>query len=233
MDGNTYPKLHNAMWPGLVGKGPDSEPPIDLDDMLRLTAAARSNGAKFEGVDLFLADPHIIDRFVARTTSSASPTRSRGHGLAVGSVVAPVWPPVGGGSAMGSADERKQFVDDGRQGLPHRAPAARHRHSTHPASCASIRRPACMIGRKHPGREPEDDRQDLPRGVRHRRGSWRAPGRRRRNLLGRHAQLEAHGRASGDGRPAENARLPGRHGAYDALHAGLQRARAPPPAQGL
>ena len=24
---NNYPKLHNAMWPGLVGKGPDSEPP--------------------------------------------------------------------------------------------------------------------------------------------------------------------------------------------------------------
>ena len=38
---NTYPALHNAMWPGLVGKGPDSEPPIDLETMLRLTAAER------------------------------------------------------------------------------------------------------------------------------------------------------------------------------------------------
>src|SRR5690349_12055934 len=36
---NTYPKLHNAMWPGLVGKGPDSEPGIGLDEMLELTAA--------------------------------------------------------------------------------------------------------------------------------------------------------------------------------------------------
>jgi hypothetical protein len=27
------------MWPGLVGKGPDSEPPIGLDEMLDLTAA--------------------------------------------------------------------------------------------------------------------------------------------------------------------------------------------------
>mgnify|MGYP000939979499 CR=1 FL=1 len=36
-----YPKLHNAMWPGLVGKGGDGgEPPIDLDTMLELTAAA-------------------------------------------------------------------------------------------------------------------------------------------------------------------------------------------------
>src|SRR3954463_6136602 len=25
---NTRPKLHNAMWPGLVGKGGDAEPPI-------------------------------------------------------------------------------------------------------------------------------------------------------------------------------------------------------------
>ena len=58
MPGNNYPKLHNAMWPGLVGKGPDSEPPIDLDTMLKLTAAARFDGGKFEGVDLFLADPH-------------------------------------------------------------------------------------------------------------------------------------------------------------------------------
>jgi len=36
---HTKPALHNAMWPGLVGKGPDSEPPIDLDTMLRLQQA--------------------------------------------------------------------------------------------------------------------------------------------------------------------------------------------------
>ena len=47
------------MWPGLVGKGPDSEPPIDLDTMLDLTAAANVNGQRFEGVDLFLFDPHV------------------------------------------------------------------------------------------------------------------------------------------------------------------------------
>ena len=37
---NNFPKLHNAMWPGLVGKGRDSEPPIGLDEMLEITAAA-------------------------------------------------------------------------------------------------------------------------------------------------------------------------------------------------
>ena len=35
---NNFPKLHNAAWPGVVGKGPDSEPPIDLDTMLDLAA---------------------------------------------------------------------------------------------------------------------------------------------------------------------------------------------------
>src|SRR5439155_19046878 len=36
---NNYPRLHNAMWPGLVGKGsPGAEPFIDLDTMLNLTA---------------------------------------------------------------------------------------------------------------------------------------------------------------------------------------------------
>jgi hypothetical protein len=35
-----YPAIHNAMWPGLVGKGgPGAEPPIDLDTMLDKTAA--------------------------------------------------------------------------------------------------------------------------------------------------------------------------------------------------
>jgi hypothetical protein len=55
---NNYPKLHNAMWPGLVGKGPGSEPFINLDTMLELTALAESDGARFDGVDLCLADPH-------------------------------------------------------------------------------------------------------------------------------------------------------------------------------
>src|SRR4051812_49993119 len=56
---NNYPKLHNAAWPGLVGKGPDSEPPIDLDTMINFTAAANVGGVKFDGMDLFLFDPHI------------------------------------------------------------------------------------------------------------------------------------------------------------------------------
>jgi sugar phosphate isomerase/epimerase len=109
MSGNNFPKLHNAMWPGLVGKGSDSEPPIALDTMLELTAAARVDGVRFDGVDLFLADPHTsIDASGDDIKRLAD--RISAHGLAIGSLVAPVWPPVGGGSAMGADDERKRFV---------------------------------------------------------------------------------------------------------------------------
>jgi sugar phosphate isomerase/epimerase len=104
-----FPKLHNAMWPGLVGKGPDSEPPIDLDTMLDLTAAAEVDGVKFDGVDVFLFDPHVnidlSDDGLKRLTENIG-----SRGLVIGSVVAPVWPPTGGGSAMGGPEERQRFV---------------------------------------------------------------------------------------------------------------------------
>jgi len=52
-------KLHNAMWPGLVGKEPNTDhPPIALDQMLDMTVAANVDGHKFDGVDLFLFHPH-------------------------------------------------------------------------------------------------------------------------------------------------------------------------------
>jgi hypothetical protein len=109
-----FPALHNAMWPGLVGKGPDSEPPIDLDTMLDLTANTSVDGVRFDGVDLFLFDPHVsIDSSDAELERLADRIRAR-H-LAVGSLVAPVWPPTGGGSAMGDAHERQQFVTQVRK----------------------------------------------------------------------------------------------------------------------
>lgn len=111
---HNYPAVHNAMWPGLVGKGPDSEPPIDLDTMIEMTAAAEVNGETFDGIDLFLSDPHIsIDSSDDDLNKLADKVRSKG--LVVGSLVAPVWPPTGGGSAMGSADERKAFVTQVRK----------------------------------------------------------------------------------------------------------------------
>ena len=116
MSDNNFPKLHNAAWPGVVGKGaPDSEPFIDLDTMLDLTAAAEVDGNKFEGVDLFLFDPHVnIDASEDDLKQLADKVSSRN--LQIGSVVAPVWPPTGGGSAMGDASEQEKFLTQVRKG---------------------------------------------------------------------------------------------------------------------
>src|SRR2546423_6432985 len=110
-----FPKLHNAMWPGLVGKGsPGAEPAIDLDTMLELTANTSVEGVKFDGVDLFLFNPHVsIDATDADVAHLADTIASKG--LAVGSLVAPVWPPTGGGSAMGSDDDRRKFLTQVRK----------------------------------------------------------------------------------------------------------------------
>jgi sugar phosphate isomerase/epimerase len=106
---NNYPKLHNATWPGVVGKGGDGEPPIDLDTMIDLTAGAEVDGIRFDGIDLFLFDPHVsIDATDDTLKKLADKVRARN--LEIGTVVAPVWPPTGGGSAMGTPAERKQFL---------------------------------------------------------------------------------------------------------------------------
>ena len=106
---NKYPALHNAMWPGLVGKGPDSEPPIELDTMLDLTVAAEVDGVKFEGVDLFLSLPHT-DIDSSDDDLKVLDDKLSSRNLVAGSLVAPVWGGTGGGSAMGDADERGKFL---------------------------------------------------------------------------------------------------------------------------
>jgi len=105
---NNYPKLHNAAWPGVVGKGDGGEPPLDLDTMLDLTAAAEVDGVHFDGFDLFLYQPHIdIDADDDELKRLAEKAQARN--LEIGTVVAPVWPPTGGGSAIGDAQDRKRF----------------------------------------------------------------------------------------------------------------------------
>src|SRR5210317_1336249 len=97
---NNYPKLHNAMWPGLVGKEEGTDhPPISLERMLELTAAAEVNGVKFEGVDYFLFFPHTDpDASDDELKRIADLIASRG--LKAGSLVAPVWAGTVGDTAM-------------------------------------------------------------------------------------------------------------------------------------
>ena len=106
MSQNNYPKIHNATWPGIVGKGPDSEPVIPFDTLLEMTAAAQVDGVKFDGVDIGLLDPHLnidmSDDDIKKLADKVSK-----HNLNIGSLVAPIW----AGSAMGSAEQRKTFVE--------------------------------------------------------------------------------------------------------------------------
>ncbi|MBP87200.1 MAG: xylose isomerase [Planctomycetaceae bacterium] len=108
---NASPKLHNGMWPGLVGKGDEEgqEPPISLEHMLDLTVAAEVNGTKFDGIDYFLFLPH--------TNPEASDDELKGiadmivsKGFDIGSLVAPVWPGTVGDSAMGDEAAQEKFL---------------------------------------------------------------------------------------------------------------------------
>jgi hypothetical protein len=92
-----------------VGKGPDSEPPISLEKMLEMTAAAEVDGVKFDGVDVGLFDPSInLDDQdgIKRLADQVSK-----HNLVIGSLVAPIW----GGPAMGTKEDRTNFVDQVRK----------------------------------------------------------------------------------------------------------------------
>ena len=106
MQDNNFPKLHNATWPGIIGKGPDSEPPIPFDTMLEMTANAEVDGVKFDGVDLGLLDPHININSSDDQIKQLS-DKIAGYNLSVGSLVAPIW----GGPTLGSNEDRKTFIE--------------------------------------------------------------------------------------------------------------------------
>jgi sugar phosphate isomerase/epimerase len=107
MSANNFPKLHNATWPGIVGKGENSEPVIPFDTMLEMTARAEVNGVKFDGVDLGLFGPHIDLMTITDDDVNRLADKVRKLNLNIGSLVAPIW----GGPAMGSKEDRALFVD--------------------------------------------------------------------------------------------------------------------------
>ena len=103
-------RLHNAMWPGLVGKGePDTEPAISMERMLQLSADAEVDGRGFDGVDFFMYKPHFdieaSEDEISRVADLISEKRFK-----IGTVVAPVWPGTLGASAMGSEEDRNKFL---------------------------------------------------------------------------------------------------------------------------
>lgn len=104
-------KIHNAMWPGLVGKGDDEgqEPPISLEHMLDLSAAAEVGGQKFDGIDYFLFLPHT-DPEASDDDLRKIADMIQNKGFKVGSLVAPIWPGTVGDSAMGDKEQTDKFL---------------------------------------------------------------------------------------------------------------------------
>ena len=145
------PALHNAMWPGLVGKGgPDAEPPIDLDTMLDLTAKARvGRQPKFDGVDLFLFDPHVsidsTDDDLQRLADKIRAKRPRRRLAGRAGVAADR-------RRLGDGQRRRAegVPDAGAQGVRDRPEAAQTSASAATASSASTRRRARRSGRRIP-----------------------------------------------------------------------------------
>jgi len=105
------------MWPGLVGKGDEEgqEPPISLEHMLDLTAAAEVDGQKFDGIDYFLFLPHT-DPKASDDELKKIADLIQSKGFDIGSLVAPVWPGTVGDSAMGSDEQQAKFLDAVKMG---------------------------------------------------------------------------------------------------------------------
>ena len=175
---------------------------------------------KFDGIDLFLADPHTgID--ASRGDIEALVDKIAANNLAVGSLVAPVWPPVGGGSAMGSDADRERFVEMVRKAC---------RIGQQLRDCGirqgGVVRIDSATGVEDWAKGSRGQTRRSPRrsgSVRRRRRPWRAARGRGEPVAG--WTVEGDGRAARTGRPAPDAGVPSRHGAHIALHAWRQRSR--------
>jgi hypothetical protein len=206
---NNFPKFHNAAWPGVVGKGEGSEPLIDLDTMLDLTAAAEVDGVKFDGFDLFLYALHInIDATDDELKMLAEPRSSRRLAAA---------------RPWTRARGRKKFLEQIRKGC--RIARTLRELGIRPYGVVRIDS-ACGVGewaadpdgnQKKIARTFKGGGQDRPRLRRAARG-------RRGDLLGRHALVADDGGPARTGRRARDDRLPGRQGPHAPLHPRRERA---------
>ena len=104
-------KLHNAMWPGLVGKGDgeDQEPPISLGADARLDGGRGSERSEVRRHRLFPFLPHT-DPEASDDELRSIADLIQSKGFDVGSLVAPVWPGTVGDSAMGDAEQKAKFL---------------------------------------------------------------------------------------------------------------------------
>ena len=69
---NNFPKLHNAMWPGLVGKGPDSEP-ADMAHTLLYTLGYNAPEARILPADFDWKQREVLDAALKKLTDALRP----------------------------------------------------------------------------------------------------------------------------------------------------------------
>ena len=153
--------------------------------MLELTANASVNGVRFDGIDLFLSVPHQdLESTDDDLKQLADKVGSKG--LAIGSLVAPIW---GGGGAFGTDEDRKNYLTALRKSCAigkKLKDIGIRKYGIHPPGHRQQPRQL----RQGSGGQPEAEHRDLQGGRQDRRRLRRTAGPRRRNLLGRHAQLE-------------------------------------------
>ena len=150
MSTHDTPHCTTPCGPAWSARAPDAEPPIDLDTMLDLTAQREVDGVKFDGVDLFLFDPHVEHRRDRRRAEAArrQDRRRKASSSARWSRRSGRRPAAA--SAMGDED-RAQAVR--RRRCARRARSARRcatSASAGTASSASTRRRARPTGRRIP-----------------------------------------------------------------------------------
>ncbi len=108
-----YPAFSNATWPVLVGKGTDKgqEPPMSLERILDLTAAANVGGERFTHVDIICDARHGLGLGASDDDIQRFAETVQRRNLGIATIVAPVWAAAGGGSAMGDDVARRKFLD--------------------------------------------------------------------------------------------------------------------------
>ena len=153
-------------------------------------------------------------------------------GLKVGSFVAPIWGGAGGGSAMGDADDRKRFVTQVRK-----ASAIGEQMREMGIRPTGGIRIDSSVGVEAWDKDPKGNTKKIAETFREAAKAAQDHG----EFLVAEGEICWGGMHSWrenvnlleDGRYAGRRRLPGRHGAFDALHARLQCREGPAAAEGL
>ncbi len=178
-------------WTGGKGDGEGQEPPISLEKMLQLTAAANVNGQKFDGIDYFLflcphTNPEASDAELNKIADQIA-----SYGFTVGSLVARFgqapWD-----SAMGDSAARDKFLSAVKMACRIANIFEKHgvrKYGVIPNRFSRVRCGEMACGRKG---QHVKDRRNVQRSSQDRGQSRFNDWLLKERSAGRHAQLEGH-----------------------------------------